>query len=625
MSSAPKSARVGWGAATWRMRRIPFVVVALGLSFSALVGVVAAPGLSAAAVVPATPTGGPYWPGWDIARAVAIAPDATVGFVLDGFGGLHGFGYAGHAPPRPPSNAPYWPGWDVARGLALRDASSGYVIDAFGGLHPFGGAPAPTVALPYHLGQDTTRGITLSPDGTGAYVVDRAGGVVRAGLGGAPAPPRLTLSAPLSVPIAADLAVLSDGSGGFVLDGFGALHHLGVPSVVPISRVPWWPGWDIARGIAVLPDRSGGFVLDGYGGLHGFALGNGAPQLNVSTFLSGLTNPWDLGFSPDGWVIYTQRPYGIFAVRSDGTGNRRLLRPSDLLVASEAGAMGLALDPNFASNRRVYVCFASRAVGHGDDVRLSRFVVNANWTGLTGRRDLMTGLPINPVGQLGRHSGCRPRFGPDGYLWIGTGDSAVGTVPQDLHSLGAKVLRIDTNGVAAPDNPFYALFADPRIYSYGHRNVQGLAFSPAHPSWHGISIAHGPGIDDEANRLVPGNFGRDPIPGYDDSVPMTDLTKYPSAISAVWSSGDPTIAPSGATFLTGARWRSWRDALAVGVLKGSHLRVFLLRADGSVRASVTRLATGVRLRTPVQGPDGNLYVTTDNRPGGDVILRVKPT
>ncbi len=607
------------------MRRIGVVVLTLGLTLHSIVGVAAGSAVSPTAVVPPSPTGSPYWPGWDIARAVAIAPDATVGFVLDGFGGLHGFGIGGHAPPRVPSNAPYWRGWDVARGLALRNASSGYVIDAFGGLHPFGGAPAATVALPYHPGQDTTRGIALSPNGTGAYVVDRAGGVVRVGLGGAPAPPRLTLSTPLSVPNAADIAVLSDGSGGFVLDGVGALHHLGVPSVVPIGRVPSWPGWDIARGIALLPDRSGGLVLDGFGGLHGFALGNGVPQLNVSTFLSGLTNPWDLAFSPDGWIIYTQRPYGIFAVRADGTGNRRLLRPSDLLVASEAGAMGLALDPNFAVNRRVYVCFASRAVGRGDDVRLARFAVNATWTGLTGRRDLMTGVPINPVGQLGRHSGCRPRFGPDGYLWVGTGDAAVGTVPQDLHSLGGKVVRIDTNGVGAPDNPFYALFADPRIFSYGHRNVQGLAFSPARPGWHGISVEHGPGIDDEANRLVPGNFGWDPIPGYNEAVPMTDLAKFPTAISAVWSSGNPTIAPSGAAFLSGARWRSWRGALAVGVLRGSHLRIFLMRADGSVRASVTRLATGVRLRTPVQGPDGNLYVTTDNRPGGDVILRVRPT
>ena len=286
--------------------------------------------------------------------------------------------------------------------------------------------------------------------------------------------------------------------------------------------------------------------------------------------------------------------------------------------------MGLAIDPDFANNRRVYVCFAAHASGGGDDVRLARFTVNPDWSGLSARMDLITGLPINPNGQLGRHSGCRPRFGNDGYLWVGTGDSAFGTVPQDLHSGGGKVLRIDTDGNAAPDNPFVQVFADPRIFSYGHRNVQGLAFSAVSPSWNGISVEHGPGIDDEMNRLIPGNFGWDPVPGYNENVPMTDLAKFPGAISAVWSSGDATIAPSGATFLTGPRWRSWQNAVAVAVLKGSQLRIFQLRADGSVRSTFVPFAIGVRLRTPVQGPDGDLFVTTDNRPGGDVILRLTP-
>ena len=127
-----------------------------------------------------------------------------------------------------------------------------------------------------------------------------------------------------------------------------------------------------------------------------------------------------------------------------------------------------------------------------------------------------------------------------------------------------------------------------------------------------------------SNRLVTGNFGWDPIPGYDESRPMTDLVKFPSAVSAVWSSGYPTIAPSGATFLTGGQWRSWQGALAVGVLKGMHLRVFFVRSDGSIRVTTSRLSLGIRLRTPVEGPDGNLYVTTDARPGGDQILRVRP-
>ena len=577
------------------------------------------------AVPPSLP-GLPYWPGWDIARAIAVTPDAQRAYVLDGFGGLHGVVLATGQPVGVVSGAPYWPGWDIARGLAMRDASSGWMLDGFGGIHAFGGAPGvnPATPVPFHAGVDSARGVALSRDGTGLYIVDRGGSIARVGLGAAGRPPAFPFGVSLSPALGQDVAAVSDGSGALVLDGYGGLHHVGVPSVVPKGALAYWPGFDIARGVALLPDRTGGYTLDGFGGVHPFALGNGEPQLNVGVFMGGLVNPWDLAFTGDGHVIYTERPNGVSVANADGSNRHLLERPADLLVASEAGAMGLALDPSFASNRRIYLCFAARWPGRADDVRLVRFTVNGDWSGLANRADIMTGLPVNPVGQLGRHSGCRPRFGPDGYLWVGTGDSAVGTVPQDLHSLGGKIIRIDTNGAAAADNPVYQFGADPRIYSFGHRNVQGLAFPTGAPAWHGISIEHGPGIDDEANRLVPGNFGWDPIPGYNEGVPMTDFTKFPSAVGAVWSSGNPTIAPSGATFLSGAQWRSWRGALAVGVLKGSHLRVFFVRADGSIRGWVSRLAFGVRLRTPVQGPDGNLYVTTDARPGGDVIYRVTP-
>lgn len=586
-----------------------------------------APADRAVAAAPAMPVGAPYWPGWDIARAVAVTPDGTAGMVLDGFGGLHPFGLAGHAAPATPRTGPYWRGWDIARGLALTSASSGYLLDAYGGVHPFGGAPAvnPATPAPYLPGADWARGITLTALGTGAYVVGPTGGLSGFGLGTGGRPPALSFPVTLGIPIAADVAMLADASGAIVVDGYGGTHRSGVPSVVPIGTLPYWPGWNIARGIAALPNRSGGFILDGYGGIHPFALGSGTPQLNQSVFLSGLANPWDLGFSPDGWVVVTERPIGISAVRADGSARRLLHAPADLLVASEAGMMGLAIDPNFGANRRIYVCFGSRAAGRGDDVRLVRFRVNDDWSGVSQRADIVTGLPINPVGQLGRHSGCRPRFGPDGYLWVGTGDAAVGTVPQDLQSLGGKVLRVDTNGTAAADNPFYSVSGDARIFSYGHRNVQGLAFSPARPSWNGLSIEHGPNVDDEVNRLVQGNFGWNPVPGYNESVPMTDLSLFPGAVSSVWSSGFPTIAPSGATFLTGSQWRSWENAMAVAVLKGAHLRIFLVQSDGSIRATVVRMAAGVRLRTPVEGPDGNLYVTTDARPGGDLIYRLVPS
>ena len=164
-------------------------------------------------------------------------------------------------------------------------------------------------------------------------------------------------------------------------------------------------------------------------------------------------------------------------------------------------------------------------------MRVTRWRVDETFTALTDRTDIVTGIPVNTDGQLGRHSGCRPRFGPDGYLWVGTGDAALGSVPQDPLSLGGKVLRITRDGAGAPRNPGAPL--DPRIWSYGHRNVQGLAFRPTDGL--GVSVEHGPGTDDELNLLTEGNFGWDPVGAggsYDESGPMTDLGKFPDAVPA---------------------------------------------------------------------------------------------
>jgi aldose sugar dehydrogenase len=221
-------------------------------------------------------------------------------------------------------------------------------------------------------------------------------------------------------------------------------------------------------------------------------------------------------------------------------------------------------------------------------------------------------------------TGCRPRFDPAGRLYVGTGDAASGSTPQDPRSLAGKILRIDRDGRGVAGNPGGAL--DPRIWSYGHRNVQGIAFRS---DGRGVSVEHGPGQDDELNRLAAGNFGWDPIPvgggaGYNEAVPMTDLRKFPSAVRPIWRSGTPTVAPSGATFIHGSQWHTWDGVLAVALLKGSRLDVFRLNATGAIVGSGVALEGYGRLRTPVQGPDGSLYVTTANGGGTDRILKVTP-
>jgi glucose/arabinose dehydrogenase len=340
------------------------------------------------------------------------------------------------------------------------------------------------------------------------------------------------------------------------------------------------------------------------------------PQLQVQTVVSGLSTPWDLTFTPGGTLFFTERGGRISVRQTNGT-VRVLAAPSDVVAVGEGGMLGIALDPAFSTNRRIYTCFVSNASG-GVDVRVVRWQVNATTTGLTGRTDILTGMPAN---SSGRHSGCRVRFGPDGYLWVGTGDAAVGTNPQNPNSLGGKVLRITTDGAGAPGNagaPFRS-----EIYTYGHRNVQGLTFAADGTAY---SIEHGPDRDDEVNRLVRGgNYGWDPVPGYNENVPMTDTAKFPNAVPAIWSSGSPTIAPSGGAVLSGTMWQGWDKALAMSVLKGQQLRVLGLTPDGrSVEIQWTVLTDRGRLRSAVQAPDGSLWVATDAGGGGGSILRISP-
>ena len=339
------------------------------------------------------------------------------------------------------------------------------------------------------------------------------------------------------------------------------------------------------------------------------------PKLLVSTLVSGLTIPWDLAFTPDGTMLFTERSGVLSSRLTDGTVQTVTAEFGDVFSSGENGLMGIVVDPDFSSNRRFCTCQAHT----GPEIQVIAWTINAAYTTATRVADpLVGGMPASSF----RHGGCRLRFGPQGYLWIATGDAASGTVPQDLTLLGGKVLRVDAStGAGAPANPFAS---SPLIYTYGHRNPQGLALRPGTSQmW---SIEHGPSVDDEINLLVAGrNYGWDPVPGYNESVSMTDLMKFPGAVEAKWSSGSPTLATSGGIFLEGEQWGVWEGRLAVATLRDSNLRLFEFTPDGAfVSQVVVPELDGDfgRLRTPMMGPDGALYVTTSNGGGVDRILRI---
>jgi glucose/arabinose dehydrogenase/predicted small lipoprotein YifL len=363
------------------------------------------------------------------------------------------------------------------------------------------------------------------------------------------------------------------------------------------------------------------------------ALATGAPSFTRSVWLGGLASPWDIAFAPDGAVLYTERSRGL-SVRVGTAAPRVLFRPSDMVAQDQSGMLGVALDPQFASNRTVYVYMASNVSGSTDN-RVVRFVVNADYTAVSARNDIATGISYAGGG----HSGGRLRFGPDGLLYISTGDNRTGTVPQDLAVLGGKVLRITRDGLPASGNNTPA-GGNPRIYTHGHRNPQGLAFRPGGSgSSQPYSCEHGPGNNDEVTPLAAGgNGGWDPRPrgnpprcpngssdsycGYQGSL-MTDTTAIPGALRPAWSTGSASQGMSGCGFVSGSVWRDWNGALAVALLSGRRLEILRLNAAGTSATNTPILNTlGERLRHVETGPDGALWVLTDGKTGGDEIWRL---
>jgi aldose sugar dehydrogenase len=360
-----------------------------------------------------------------------------------------------------------------------------------------------------------------------------------------------------------------------------------------------------------------------------------APAIRVDVVAAGLEHVWDIGFLPGGSALITERSARIRLLSSARPGARVTevaAELGDVYVAGEGGLMGLVVHPDFAKSRRFTTCQTHQERGRPVDVRLVTWELSPD--GARARRvadPLAAGFPLN---SSGRHSGCRPTIGPDGYLYVGTGDSATANVPQDRTRLGGKVLRIDLGtGGPAPNNPFaYSSDAAERlVFTYGNRNVQGVTVQPG--TGRLFSAEHGPDVNDEINILrAGGNYGWDPSRGgtqhsYDESVPMTDQQRFPDSVPAVWSSGRDTEAICGAAFITGKQWGDMQGLLAVTALKGAKLLLMRVGPDGAV-TDVGQLpqldGSYGRLRAVRPGDDGALYVTTSNG-DDDKVLRIAPT
>jgi glucose/arabinose dehydrogenase len=346
-----------------------------------------------------------------------------------------------------------------------------------------------------------------------------------------------------------------------------------------------------------------------------------AVRLKVTKLATGLDHPWDVHPIGKGRYLVTERSGHLTVVDRDKT-VRRLPMPTDLIwVSGETGLMGLAIDPDFAENGRFYTCNGGSPQSN-PDVRIMVWQMNAAATRATYKSTLLSGFPTSS----GRHGGCRLLILDNGALLVGTGDAAIGTNPENKRSFGGKTLMLNRiTGRPWPRNPFVnaANRTQRYVHTYGHRNVQGIAQRADGSLW---SAEHGPDRDDEVNLLKNGgDYGWNPVPGYNESVPMTDRSLPGKQVEARWSSGFPTVATSGASFVSGREWGWYDGTLAVAALKAGELLFMKVDRNGKllgVRIPAAMKQYG-RLRAVTALNDGSLLVTTDNG-GDDAVLRVRP-
>ena len=326
--------------------------------------------------------------------------------------------------------------------------------------------------------------------------------------------------------------------------------------------------------------------------LTGFGCKKDKPtQVQIGTVAKDLQNPWGMGFLPDESFVFCERSGQIRRIPK-GEAQSQLLMTRSVEV-SEGGLLGLAVDPQFGSNGYLFIY---------ETVSGGNRVVRLHYTGSSLQQDAVAlgGIPSSY-----NHDGGALRFGPDGYLYVGTGDALQPGLAQDKNSLAGKILRIDRNGNPAPGNPF-----GNAVWTYGHRNVQGFDWNlqgTMLATEHGPSSENGWCCHDEINHIVPGrNYGWPITMGGAETDSLTP---------ALYQTGNDTWAPSGCTFVKNAVWGEWQHTWLVTGLRGQRLYRLRINDDGTSVLNLTDTlhTTFGRLRNIVEAPDGSLYISTSNQ------------
>ena len=345
-----------------------------------------------------------------------------------------------------------------------------------------------------------------------------------------------------------------------------------------------------------------------------------AGELKVESVARGLVHPWSLAFLPDGRMLVTERPGRMRIVASDGKLSPPLPGLPKVHSGGQAGLLDVALDRGFAQNGTIYFCFNA---DEGDSVAVARAKLDAGTAPRLADVAIVFHQKSPPAN--GYNVACRIAQAHDGNLFVTLGDHfAAAKLAQTLDNDIGKIIRIRPDGSIPPGNPFAGRpDARPEIWAFGLRNPEGLAFNPADGKlW---EQEHGPMGGDEINIIEKGkNYGW-PVVSYGrnyDGTPVgTGKTSAPGMVDPVWH-WTPSIAPSGMAFYTGSLFPSWKGSLFNGALKFMLLSRLELKGDSAVKEERMLQGLHERIRDVRQGPDGALYLLTDNEAGR--ILRVSP-
>jgi glucose/arabinose dehydrogenase len=347
-----------------------------------------------------------------------------------------------------------------------------------------------------------------------------------------------------------------------------------------------------------------------------------AGNLAVQTVATGLAHPWSLAFLPDGRILVTERPGRMRLVTQNGQLSPPLANVPKVFAVSQGGLLDVIPDRGFAQNRTIYFSYAEPFNGGGRTALARARLDDSEAPRLTDVKVIYRqyGPPSH-----GNHFGSRIVQAMDGTLFVTNGEHFTDRdMAQTLDNDLGKIVRITTDGTAPPDNPFANKpGAKPEVWSYGHRNPQGLALNPADGKlW---EQEHGARGGDEINIIQKGhNYGWPRVSygvNYDGTPVGTGKTKMEGVDDPRWH-WTPSIAPSGMAFYTGDLFPTWKGSLFNGALKSQLLSRLELKGDAVVKEERLLQALNERIRDVRQGPEGALYLLTDSASGR--ILRVVP-